>query len=198
MKEEFKKIWEIALPYQDKRDDEGHARIVTEYAIKLCEIEKADDKIVVPAAILHDIGWSQLSKKEISLIFDPNRTPKMEREVRIKHQDEGVKLAKEILNEAGYPSNFFKPILEIISQHDTRKNFLSTEDGAMRDADKLWRYTKIGFEADLKRNKFTFYFLYNEMLKRIDEKNFFFFESAKDMASQELKNRKKEFMGGRI
>ena len=55
IKEEFVKIWDMALPYQDKRDDKGHARIVTEYAIKLCSIENAEDKIVVPAAILHYI-----------------------------------------------------------------------------------------------------------------------------------------------
>src|SRR3989344_732180 len=150
MKKEFKKIWKIALPYQDKRDDEGHAQIVTEYAIKLCEIENVNDMIVVPAAILHDIGWSQLPKEDWLVIFDPNKTPEMEYAVRIKHQDEGVKLAEKILNEAGYPPNFFKAILEIISQHDTRKNFFSTEDGAMRDADKLWRYSKVGFEADIK------------------------------------------------
>ncbi len=198
MKEEFKKIWEIALPYQDKRDDKGHARIVTEYAIKLCETESVNDMIIVPAAILHDIGWSQLPKEDWQVIFDPNKTPEMEYAVRIKHQDEGVKLAEKILNEAGYSPNFFKPILEIISQHDTRKKFFSDEDGAMRDADKLWRYSKTGFEADLKRNNFTFDFLYDKMMKRIDEKNFFFFESAKDIAKNELNDRKEEFLGGKI
>lgn len=198
MKEEFKNIWELALPYQDKRDDDGHARIVTEYAIKICEIENADDAIVVPAAILHDIGWSQLSKKDRLVIFDPDKTLEMEFAVRIKHQDESVKLAEKILNKVNYSPNFLKLILEIISQHDTRNGFFSNEDGAMRDADKLWQYSRIGFEADIKRNKFTFDFLYNKMMKKIDEKNFFFFESSKDIARKELKNRKEEFMGRKI
>jgi len=198
MKKEFKKIWEIALPYQDKRNDEGHARIVTEYAIKLCGIKNVNDMIVVPAAILHDIGWSQLPKEDWMVIFEPNKTEEMEYAVRIKHQDEGVKLAKKILTEVGYFPSFLKPILEIISQHDTRKKFFSNEGGAMRDADKLWRYSKAGFEADIKRNQFTFDFLYNKMMKKIDEENFFFFESAKDIAKKELEDRKKEFMGGKI
>lgn len=193
MRKKFEKIWGLAFPYQDKRDDLGHARIVTEYAIKICEIENIDDSVVVPAAILHDVGWSQLPRKDWLVIFDPNRTPEAERVVRIKHQNESVRLAKMILNEAHYFSKFFKPILEIISQHDTRKNFFSKEDGAMRDADKLWRYSKVGFEADIRRNKFTFDFLYNKMVKLIDEENFFFFESAKNIARKEISDRKKEF-----
>lgn len=194
MKEKFKKIWDIALSYQDKRDDLGHARIVTKYAIQICEIENIDDCVVVPAAILHDVGWSQLPKKDWLIIFDPNRTPEAERVVRIKHQNESVRLAEIILKEANYSSKFLKSILEIISQHDTRENFFSKEDGAMRDADKLWRYSKVGFEADIRRNKFTFDFLYNKMVKLIDEENFFFFESARDIARKEISNRKKEFM----
>ena len=62
MEEIFQKIWDLAEEYQDKRDDEGHAKTVLEYAIKLLEILPANEKIVIPAAILHDIGWSQLSK----------------------------------------------------------------------------------------------------------------------------------------
>jgi len=197
MKEEFKKIWQIAMPYQDKRDDEGHARIVTQYAIKLCQIEDVNDKIVIPAAILHDIGWSQLMKVERFAIFDSKSTLDTKAKVRIKHQKEGVKLAKKILNQVSYSQDFIKPILEIISQHDTRKNFFSNDDGAVRDADKLWRYSKIGFKADLRRrgNPFDYY---DKLKKRIDEKNFFFFETAKNMARKELKNRKAEFISDKI
>ncbi|MFA7662970.1 MAG: HD domain-containing protein [Patescibacteria group bacterium] len=191
MKKDFKKIWELALPYQDKRDDDGHAKIVTEYAIKLCKLENINDFVVVPAAILHDIGWSQLTKKDWQIIFDPKKTPEAEYIVRIKHQDEGVKLAEKILLKADYPLIFLKPILEIISQHDTRKNFFSNEDAAMRDADKLWRYSKTGFGADLRRNKFNFDFLYNKRLTQINEKNFLFFKSAKNIARKELFDRKK-------
>ncbi|EKE11788.1 MAG: metal dependent phosphohydrolase [uncultured bacterium] len=193
MKQEFEKIWELALPFQDKRDDDGHAKIVTEYASKLCEIENADDRIAVPAAILHDIGWSKLSKEERFVIFDQNIAPELERKIRINHQQEGVRLAKKILQKAGYPPALVRLILEIVSQHDTRQNFFSKEDGAMRDGDKLWRFSKIGFSADLRRTKLAFDILYDRMLNKIDEKNFFFFESARIMAREEMENRKKEF-----
>ncbi|HBI16599.1 MAG TPA: hypothetical protein DDY52_00350 [Candidatus Moranbacteria bacterium] len=193
MKDKYKKIWELALPYQDKRDDKGHAKIVTEYTFELCQIEKANEIVAVAAAILHDIGWSKLSQEERLNIFGSKITPEAEYEIRLKHQNESVKLAKKILNTAKYPIIYFKDIFEIISEHDTREGFLSSEDGVMRDADKLWRYSQKGFQADLSRNNFTFDFLYNKMLKNIDRKNYFCFDSARDIARQELENRRREF-----
>lgn len=192
MKDKYKKIWELALPYQDKRNDKGHAQTVAEYTFKLCQIEKANDVIAIPAAILHDIGWSKLSQKERMKIFGSKITPKAEYDIRIKHQEESVRLAKKILNAAKYPMVYFKDILEIISQHDTREGFISSEDGVMRDADKLWRYSRVGFQADLDRNNFAFDFLYNKMLNNIDRKNYFYFDSSRNIAREELENRRRE------
>lgn len=190
-KEVYQKIWEAALPYQDKRDDVGHGEIVTKFAIKLCELEEMNDNIVIPAAILHDIGWSQLPEKERFHIFDSDITKEQLREIQIKHEQEGVKLAEKILSKIGYPSGFIKTILEIISQHDTRSGFFSKEDGTMRDADKLWRFSKIGFDADIRRRGVTFNEWHNYLEKNIDEQGFFFSESAKLLAREELKDRKK-------
>jgi len=184
----------MALPYQDKRDDKGHAKIVTNFSIKLCKLEKVDEDIVVPAAILHDIGWSSLSKENRFLPFSPKNTPKKEYVVRIKHQKEGVKLARKILAKAKYPPKFIKPILEIISQHDTRQNFISKEEGVMRDADKLWRYTKLGIKVDRRRKNISFLSVYNKIKKKINEQNFFYSQSAKKIAKIELGKMKKEFL----
>lgn len=192
-KKEYQKIWETALPFQDKRDDAGHAEIVTRFATKLCELEKADGDIVIPAAILHDIGWSQLSEEEKFIIFGSNATKEEMLHVRIRHQKEGAKLAEEILEKLKYPSEQIKQILEIISQHDTRKGFFSKEDGIMRDADKLWRFSKVGLDADIRRREMPFDEYYNRMEKRIEEDNFFFSESAKLLAREELIERRKEY-----
>jgi hypothetical protein len=112
--------------------------------------------------------------------------------VRIRHQEEGVRLAKEILEKIKYPADKIKQILEIISQHDTRKGFLSPEDGIMRDADKLWRFSKVGLDADIRRREMPFDEYYDRMEKRIEEDNFFFSESAKSLAREELIERQKE------
>jgi HD superfamily phosphodiesterase len=120
MKEIFEKIWKLALPYQDKRDDKGHAQITTNYALQLLKTEMGNDEIVVPAIILHDIGWSQLDKKQRMIIFDHNATRDQKLNARYKHQDASVKFAKEILNQLNYSDDLINEITEIISQHDTR------------------------------------------------------------------------------
>lgn len=193
MKKKHKKIWDLALPYQDKRNDKGHAEVVTEYAIKLCEIEDVNEDIVVPAAILHDIGWSQLSKKERFLIFDHSIDKDKRLKVRYKHQEEGVKLAREILEKIEYSEKLIQPILEIISQHDTRKGFLSPDEAAMRDADKLWRFSKVGFEKDIKESNITPEYYYNKLQKDLESPDYMYFDSAKGITREELEKRKEEF-----
>jgi len=56
-------IWNKALPYQDTRDDVGHAKTVMQNAYKLLKYEKGEDEIVIPASILHDIGWAKIKKQ---------------------------------------------------------------------------------------------------------------------------------------
>jgi HD superfamily phosphohydrolase YqeK len=186
MKKVYKEIWKLARPFQDYRDDKGHAKITLSFALKLLQMEKARKDVVIPAIILHDIGWSQLSKKERFLIFDKTATKEDKEKVRIKHQQEGVKLAKKILQKVSYDKKLTKKILKIISQHDTGERFLSKEDGIVKDADKLWRFSKPGFNADFKRFKITPEQNYRMLKSCIDQKGFFFSELAKKIAKEEL------------
>jgi HD superfamily phosphodiesterase len=153
MKDIFNKIRELALPYQDKRDDAGHAETSLKYALKLVDIEKGDEDVVIPAIILHDVGWSQLPTKRRMKVFDPGAKEQERREVVYEHQIEGIKLALKILREVNYPPEKIDEILDIISQHDTRKGFISKNEGIVRDADKLWRTSKEGFGAAEARAK---------------------------------------------
>ena len=70
MKEIFNKIWELSLHYQDKRDDFGHAETSLKYATELVTLENGNEDVVIPAVILHDVGWSQLPKERCLIIFD--------------------------------------------------------------------------------------------------------------------------------
>jgi len=192
MEEKHKLIWKMALLFQDYREDKGHAEITLNFAQKLLKSEKADPDIVIPAIILHDVGWSQLSETDY-LLLRPGADPKEERKVRIKHQKEGVKVAKIILTAARYDKNLADLLLEIISQHDTRKKSISKEDAVTRDADKLWQYSKIGFRADLRRKEICPRGQYEYLKKSINQKEFLFTESAKVIARKELEQRRKEF-----
>ena len=147
----FGDIWNAALPYQDTRRGEiGHGEVVTFFGYHLEEILEADKDVVVTADILHDIGWSQLSPVERDLFYVQETDPiskgpiwkRYEPTLRARHQEQGVILAREILERLAYPSPEKREhVYEIISQHDTRKGFYSFEDELARSADMLWRYT---------------------------------------------------------
>lgn len=191
MKETFQRMWELALPYQDKRDDSGHARIALDNAKKLVGLENGDEDIVIPATILHDIGWSQIPPEKWLLIFDSNVGEAEKVSIRLQHQRAGVKLAGDILSEVGYPKDLTDEILEIISQHDTREGFISKNEGLVRDADKLWRFSKVGFKAGTTRYKFELEFALNRLETILKNAAYFYSESAGQIAAEELELRKK-------
>jgi len=193
MKAIFRKIWETALPYQDKRDDKGHAKIVLDFALEFVKKEKADENVVIPAAILHDLGWSTLPKKEsLSIFRESTAEEKIVGAIR-KHEIAGVKLAGQILKRVGYPPGMVEEVLEIVSQHDTRVGFISKNEGVVRDADKLWRFSRTGYGIDVKRSGDVPAHLYLKMKAQIEEKGFFYSERAKKLARLELEKRKEEF-----
>ena len=191
MKEIFEKIWETALPYQDQRDDDGHARITLKYAKELVGLEDGNEDIVIPAIILHDVGYSQIPRERRMLIFDKDAKKEDREAVRDEHQAESVKLGEKILNDLNYPSELIPDILEIISQHDSRKGFISREEGLVRDADKLWRFSPEGFKVDAKRSKSELEERCKRLEKDLEDPDYIFSESTKQIAKQELEERKK-------
>ncbi|MFH1849481.1 MAG: HD domain-containing protein [archaeon] len=187
MKEIFRRIWRLALPYQDKRDDKGHAQITLKYAEDLLRTG-GDEGIVIPAIILHDTGWCRLSRKRRLVIFG-DATNKEKMSARLQHQEEGVKVARDILGKVGYPQKKTDEILEIISQHDTRKGFISENEGLVRDADKLWRFSEAGCEADRRRKKCSFEDHFMELSEQMQRSCFFYSKKANEIAADELKGR---------
>lgn len=181
----YDEIWERALPYQDKRDDEGHAQLTLGFAKKLLETEKGDPDIVIPAIILHDIGWSQLPADRRFAIF--SGIPEVEKlKYRVEHQEEGAKLARRILDDIGYPEDKIEGIVEIVSEHDTREGFLDINDGIVRDADKLWRFSKTGINKDMERFGMSRDELISKRLRQIEEDGFFCTDSAKRIAKESI------------
>jgi len=193
VKKIFEQIWELALPYQDKRDDTGHAEVTLGYAQKLVELENGDEDIIIPAIILHDTGYSQMHRETLMTAFTRKRPRKKEMlSIRIQHQNHGVEIAGEILTGVNYPPEKIKEIQEIISQHDTRDGFISKNEGLVRDADKLWRFSEIGFEADIRRSKRSRESECKRQEAELKKPEFIYSESARRMAAEELTLRKLE------
>jgi len=192
MKEIFEKIREAAEPYQDKRDDDGHARVTLKYAQQLVETEGGNEDVVIPAIILHDIGYSQIPRERRMLIFDKNATPEQRKEIQFEHQRESVRLGGEILKQLEYPEELNPQILEIVSQHDTRKGFISKDEGLVRDADKLWRFSKESFSVNKNPDGADMEERCNRLEKDLENPDFIYSESARIIAREELTKRRKE------
>ncbi|WKZ24001.1 MAG: HD domain-containing protein [Candidatus Dojkabacteria bacterium] len=190
----FLPLWNLALPLQDKRNDKGHAFLVTIYAQDIAKKEGADLDIVVPAAILHDIGWSKLSEKERMSVFLHDVDPAEKKRIRLSHQEESVFLAVELLNQLDYPPEDSAEILAIISEHDTREGFLHKNDGAMRDADKLWRFDEYGFLSDHLNGVGTLEEDCIDLEKKIEMPGFFCFDSSKRQVHHLLEALKQKFL----
>lgn len=190
----YKNIWKEAFKYQDTRNDKGHAFIVTTYAQDICTLKNTNPDVVVPAAILHDIGWSKVPQEESMLVFTYGLDKDKMLNIRLKHQNEGVKLAREILNSLKYPAQFIEEILEIISQHDTRKGFKSDNDGAMRDADKLWRFDDYGFLNDNQNGGYDFKTDIDALEKKLSLSDFLHFESSKTRAKVMLEHLRNKYI----
>jgi dTMP kinase len=97
-----------------------HLNRVAEYAVQLTKLYGGDRKIVVAAALLHDLGRS-----------DPKNRGK-------RSAEEGARLARPLLKKAGYSVKEIKFISRCIAEHDQPK-FKSDllESRVLKDADFL-------------------------------------------------------------
>lgn len=130
-------IWKKALPFQDTRDDVGHGEFVTFFAYELLKYLPGEKNIVIPAAILHDIGY-QVSPEKFRKLVSSDK----ELYLRMKHQIIGERKTFEILKSIKYPEKYMAEIQTIIVDHDTRIFKPSLNEKILRDADLLWRFTK--------------------------------------------------------
>ncbi len=140
------RIYRMAEPYLDTRHNDVHVSLSRDFACRLLAFyPKADEEIVLPAIVLHDVGWKKVPEEKQLNAFGPKaKDKKMQR----FHETEGVRIARKILNFLDYDQKKTLEILTIIDGHDTRKEALSLNDQLVKDADKLWRFTSTGVDID--------------------------------------------------
>ena len=187
MKLVHKEIWNLAKPYLNTRRNDIHTKVSVRMAFQLLECEGGDEDIVIPAIILHDVGWSKVPEDIQLQAFGPKA---VKPELNRTHEIEGARIAAEILQQVNYDHHKTEQIIEIIEGHDSRTESLSLNDMIVKDADKLWRYTKSGVEIDVER--------FNETVEegllrlRSNINKWFFTQSARKLAEEELLNRTAE------
>jgi HD superfamily phosphodiesterase len=178
----YERIYEKARPYLNTRKNDIHVSLSHEFAHRLLDFyPEADSDIVVPAILLHDVGWSAVPEERHSGAFGPNAN---DADAQRIHEREGARIAAVILRSLDYDDGKTKEIMAIIDGHDSRPEALSLNDKLVKDADKLWRYTPTGVDIDhtrfgIDRERYLGY-----LDSMIDD--WFFTPEAREMAREAL------------
>ncbi|WP_420567153.1 HD domain-containing protein [Thalassovita sp.] len=138
-------LWHEAKPYLDVRNNDEHTIISYNIAkVLLSQIPQADESVVLPAIVLHDVGWKRVPPE--LLLEAVGRKPSRPDLVR-DHELYGVEIAREILERRRPDGVDIQAVLDIIDGHDTTKHAKSLEDAVVKDADKGWRSTPHGMRT---------------------------------------------------
>ena len=183
----YEKLLELAAPYLNTRLNDVHTREVLRVAEPLLQEIDAREDVVVPALILHDVGWKMVPEDLQLKAFGPRP---FDASLQRIHEVEGARLAREILDLVDYDRTKADQIVQIVEGHDSRAEALSIEDMVVKDCDKLTRFRQAAF--DMVRERFEYpaaeYVIWLE--QHIDR--WFFTETAGRLAREELEKRRGE------
>lgn len=187
IKPDYQKIYQLAKPYLSTRHNDVHTEISIQFAYELLAVEDGNEAIVLPAVILHDVGWKKIPEELHLKAFGPKaNSPELNR----LHEIEGVNIAGDILKQVNYPKEKISQIIEIIDGHDSRQAAMSLNDRIVKDADRLWRYSKEGFKIDIERFEESYAQGLNRLRRNLA--GWFFTETGRQLANEELLEREKE------
>lgn len=147
MKDVYNKIWQLAKPYYEKGRpmDIAHIEWFMAEAERISRKEGLDDTILLPLAILHDVGYSEISDVKTANYYGTD--------IRKAHMAAGKVIAQKILQEVGYSKDKIDKIVEYVGIHDNwafgEVNLYMNDPvlGTFKDLDYLWIYTKEGCES---------------------------------------------------
>lgn len=182
-----KRIWLLALPHLKRgvrKDFVLHTRMVLHALGLLLRREKGDQDLLIPAAILHDVGWSV-----VPLHLQKATDRRKVEEAMRRHLDDSVPIIREILAAVEFDRHKTKRVTDIVLSHKFKKP-RDIDKRLLIDADTLSDVFKEPFYADAKK-----YNIEPERFYRIRMNNTFYTETAKDIFRRELKRRARELAG---
>jgi hypothetical protein len=187
-------LFGLAAPYLAVRGDLSHARVSHQYALRLLAEEGGEPGIVEPAVILHDVGWSRLTPEQIRMAFGVRAGGEEAERLNRIHEREGAIIARRILQSLDYPSPWINQIVALIEQHDSGNQADSLEEEILKDADKLWRFSPLGFWKEIERQGLEPEELHRFLSARYHR--WFFTQTAVHLAEEALKERRREMAAG--
>lgn len=185
MKKIHEKIWRLAKLYLIKGTKKNfviHTKGVIKAMELLLEKENGDEDILIPAAILHDVGWSRVSSDLQKSKKQKDRTKALH--LHLKH---AISIIKEILTKEDYNKSKIERVINIVQAHKFQKP-AELDKQLLIDADVMSDAFKEQFYSDAKS--------YNKTPKQNYEfrkRNKFYTNTAKQIFFKELEKRRKEF-----
>jgi hypothetical protein len=144
---------------------------------------------VEPAVILHDVGWSQLAPEQIRIAFGVRAGGGEAERLNRIHELEGAAIARRILESLTYHPPWIGTIALLIERHDSGDQADCLEEKILKDADKLWRFSPVGFLQERERQGLESHELYHYLESLLA---CFFSPTALFLAEGELKARARE------
>lgn len=183
----IRRLWKAALPYLDTRSNTVHTAVSLALARRLLDSEGGNEAVVLPAVILHDVGWKTVPEPLLLTAFGPGV---FDTGLNRQHEREGARIAGEILRRLGNGEELIATVLEIIEGHDSRREALSHDDMLVKDADRLWRYTRTGLSIDIKRFRESTEAGLRRLEANVDA--WLFTPTARRLAAEQLMQRREE------
>ncbi|MCK9379021.1 MAG: HD domain-containing protein [Candidatus Moranbacteria bacterium] len=182
----YQNIWESAVPYL-KQGINKNFIIHTEGVVKAMELilkkEKGDPDILIPAAMLHDVGWANVPKKYQRTKDNADKLRGMKLHITLAPE-----IIKKILQSVNYKAFQINEVIEIVQAHKFSKPRKLSKK-MLIDADQLSDAFKEQFYSDVKTYNSTPEKLYNF---RMNDNNFYT-KVAKDIFLEQMKQRRSEF-----
>jgi hypothetical protein len=185
----IEKLLRLAEPYLSVRNDLLHTQVAHQYCLRLLSAEGGDRRIVEPAVILHDVGWSKLTPEELKKAFGIRAGGQEARRLNRIHEVEGAAIAGRLLQKLDYDPVLIEQITWMIGRHDSGNHPDCLEEILLKDADKLWRFSGVGFQQEVERQGVDDLEMFRFLERLV---SFLFSPAAKRMAGEELKSRASE------
>ncbi len=145
----YLKIWKRCRPLLKKGrlGDFEHAEEVIKVILNYKGKLKLDYEILIPVAMMHDIGHSAILPEHFKYVTGPEKITNG----KLVHMLTGAKIADDILKSVGYENKKRKEIVDMISVHDydqlktgeDLKKIYNTENKRIfHDIDSLDRYNE--------------------------------------------------------
>ena len=178
MKNNFEKIWGLAMPYLKKgvmKDFVSHTKYVVKSMEMIIDGEGGDRNILIPAAILHDVGWSKVDSS-----LQSNDDLEKKRLGQRQHIAFAKEIIKEVLDKADYSKEDIQKIVEIVMAHKFQDPE-EKEKQMLIDADNLSDTFKEQFDSDVASYHST-----PEQVYKFRSENRYYTKTANDIASKNM------------